>query len=172
MGRRVSYNEIGHAHQLTFSVYRRVPVFSDPANVQIFLRHLVRASQQKDFGILAFVVMPDHAHVIVFPRGKYEIPSILKSIKARAAREILEGLPVDSPWLKTFNGAKPRRVWQAGGGHDRNYFNAKALLAAINYDHMNPVRKGLCTLATDWEWSSARAYEGMDCVIDVEILEI
>lgn len=116
MGRRVSYNEIGHAHQLTFSVYRRVPVFSDPANIRIFLRHLVRASVQQNFGILAFVVMPDHAHVIVLPRGKYQISSILKSIKARAAREILEGLPADSSWLRTFNSAKPRRVWQAAAG--------------------------------------------------------
>ncbi len=172
MGRRVSYNEIGHAHQLTFSVYRRVPIFSDPVNVQIFLRHLVRAAEQKHFGILAFVVMPDHAHVVVFPKGEYQVSSILKSIKARAAREILEGLPADSDWVKKLSSAKPRRVWQAGGGHDRNYFNAQALEAAINYDHMNPVRKGLCHLVTDWEWSSARAYYGMECVIDVDFLEL
>jgi hypothetical protein len=33
-----------------------------------------------------------------------------------------------------------------------------AVLAAIDYIHLNPVRRGLCERAIDWRWSSARYY--------------
>jgi putative transposase len=50
------------------------------------------------------------------------------------------------------------RLWQEGGGYDRNLRSESIVLAAINYIHLNPVRRGLCEQAVDWRWSSARAY--------------
>jgi putative transposase len=35
----------------------------------------------------------------------------------------------------------------------------KAVQASLDYIHMNPVKRGLCILAGDWPWSSARYYE-------------
>jgi len=34
------------------------------------------------------------------------------------------------------------RFWQAGGGFDRNLWNAKAIYFSINYIEGNPVRAG------------------------------
>jgi hypothetical protein len=31
----------------------------------------------------------------------------------------------------------------------------------IDHIHHNPVRRGLCQRATDWEWSGARRYAGI-----------
>jgi hypothetical protein len=53
-----------------------------------------------------------------------------------------------------------RRFWQSGGGYDRNITSPRTLLAAIDYIHLNPVRKGLVEQAADWQWSSARHYQG------------
>jgi putative transposase len=36
--------------------------------------------------------------------------------------------------------------------------SAAAINAAMEYIHMNPVRRGLCERAVDWRWSSARYY--------------
>ena len=50
------------------------------------------------------------------------------------------------------------RFWQKGPGYDRNLNNPKTLLAAIDYLHLNPVRRGLCDRAVDWPWSSANYF--------------
>ncbi len=48
------------------------------------------------------------------------------------------------------------RYWQEGPGYDRNLDNRVSIEAAIDYIHMNPVRRGLVKRAVDWRWSSAR----------------
>ena len=48
------------------------------------------------------------------------------------------------------------RFWQAGGGFDRNLWNAKAIHSSVNYIEYNPVRAGLVNAPEDWQWSSAR----------------
>ncbi len=40
-------------------------------------------------------------------------------------------------------------------------FEERTLAAMIDYIHQNPVRRGLCERATDWEWSGARWYAGV-----------
>ncbi len=52
------------------------------------------------------------------------------------------------------------RYWQEGPGFDRNLRMPKAIIAAIDYFHENPVRRRLCRRAVDWKWSSARWYLG------------
>ena len=58
------------------------------------------------------------------------------------------------------------RYWQEGPGFDRNLFTVKAVQASIDYIHHNPVERGLCKLARDWRWSSARFYESDGSFID------
>ena len=48
------------------------------------------------------------------------------------------------------------RFWQEGPGYDRNLTTPKAIMLAIDSIHNNPVRRGLCRRAVDWNWSSAR----------------
>ena len=53
------------------------------------------------------------------------------------------------------------RMWQPGGGYDRNLFETKAIYLEIDYLHANPVRRGLCVRPEDWLWSSAADYAGI-----------
>ena len=50
------------------------------------------------------------------------------------------------------------RYWQEGPGFDRNLFSSDAIALSLEYIHNNPVSRGLCGSAVDWEWSSARYY--------------
>jgi REP element-mobilizing transposase RayT len=96
--------------------------------------------------VLAYVFMPDHVHLLIRPsRETYKIADILKSIKQGVSRRALNaGLIQDV-------------LWEPGGGHDRNIFTEESRANAINYIHMNPVRKGLCSDMIEYRWSSARA---------------
>lgn len=47
--RRIAINEVGHAHELTFSTYRRLPVFEDRKSGELFLAALDEARQRLAF---------------------------------------------------------------------------------------------------------------------------
>ncbi|MCH8948620.1 MAG: transposase, partial [Acidobacteria bacterium] len=42
----------------------------------------------------------------------------------------------------------------------------------LEYIHQNPVRKGMVAIPTDWDWSSARAYAGDECIIKIDFLNL
>jgi putative transposase len=163
------YNEPGHAHELTFSCYRRLPLLSKDRTRQWFLDALDRARKLHSFDLWAFVVMPEHAHVLLMPRpNTYDISAVLKSIKQPVARRATEFIAANAPgFLERLrivrpNGKTEYRFWQQGGGYDRNIVKPATAWIAVRYLHDNPVRRGLVTCATDWPWSSARCYAGMD----------
>jgi putative transposase len=114
------------------------------------------------FRLLAFVMMPEHVHLLVQPQTEAgRISDLLFAIKrpvsfrikqylAEANKALLESLTIrQRPGQQTF------RFWQEGPGYDRNLTETSSILAALNYIHLNPVRRGLCERAIDWKWSSA-----------------
>ena len=159
--RRIAYNLPNHAHELTFSTFRRKPIFLYAEACELFVEALDAARTSCNFELWAFVIMPDHCHVLLRPRDEvYAISAILKAIKSPAAKAILERFP---EWREELSVCRPTRgrearLWQQGGGYDRNICTNRAAAASINYIHMNPVRKGLCDNPEDWPWTSYRAY--------------
>ena len=156
-----------HAHELTFSCYRRLPLLSKDRTRQWFVEALDAARQKHDVALWAYVVMPEHAHVLVFPRREeYAIGEFLKSVKQSVARKATIYLRKNSPgWLERLKVTWPTgrveyRFWQQGSGFDREIFNPEAVWASIKYLHRNPVRRGLVACPMDWMWSSARWYGG------------
>jgi len=115
----------------------------------------------------AYVIMPEHVHVLVRPRAaNYAMRRILAALKrpvAEAARRHLlaagdrtwiDRLTVEYPSRKVF------RFLQPGGGYDQNIFKTKTVVAVMDYVHLNPVRRGLVRDPLDWPWSSARFWAG------------
>ncbi len=117
--------------------------------------------------IVAFVFMPEHIHLLAIPlEPDPDIGASLHAIKRPFSREI-HGIvePHNSKLLAILivrdrPGHRSFRLWQEGLGYDRNLWTAKAIWAAIDYIHENPVRRGLCQRAEQWKWSSARWYLG------------
>jgi putative transposase len=110
--------------------------------------------------------MPEHVHLIIYPReSKYDIALVRKAIKApvgsKAVKYIRDNAPDWLPRITRHRGKKTERLfWQSGGGYDRNLVEPGTLMAAIDYIHMNPVRRGLVERPEDWAWSSAAWYLG------------
>jgi putative transposase len=166
--RRQTFNEPRHAHFLTFSCYRRLPVLSKDRSRQWFVDALDAARSKLEFDIWAYVVMPEHAHLLIWPRReKCRMEHILAAIKrpvsVKAKRHLQD--TGNQTWLDRLTVAEGDetvfRFWQAGGGHDENLWNERPVENVIDCIHANQVRRGLVARPTDWHWSSARWHAGM-----------
>ncbi len=120
-----------------------------------------------DFAVWAYVFMPEHVHLIVWPRQpEYETSAIRRAIKEPVGRRAVAYLEAEAPhWLAQITvkkgGRERRRFWQQGGGYDRNIVEPATLEHMIDYVHLNPVRRGLVEQAREWTWSSAAWFEGV-----------
>ena len=163
---RRAYNDPGHAHFLTFSCYRNHQFLADD-RVRHWLAVAINAARQiESFALWAYVFMPDHVHLLIHPdREVYSIPAILRRIKEPVTRSLVrlwrETAPQKLESTKARQGGRMvHRLWQAGGGFDRNLADLEAINKAIDYIEWNPVRRGYVEIPTDWIWSSARARVG------------
>ena len=125
-----------------------------------------RARVWLDFGLWAYVFMPEHAHLILWPRRPdSRIAPILKAIKQPVGQRGVAYLEAYAPrWLpritRVRGGRTERLFWQSGGGYDRNLIETRTVAATIDYVHQNPVWRRLVLRAEEWRWSSAGWFEG------------
>ena len=133
-----------------------------------------RTRRDLNVAIWAYVIMPEHVHLVIRPRqARYKMGRILACLKrsvSDSARDYLRD-ERNVRWLRRLTVEYPsRRVfrfWQPGGGYDHNIFREKTVQSIVEYVHANPVRRGLVDHPAQWEWSSARFWEGQR---DVPIL--
>jgi putative transposase len=165
------YDEPGHAHELTFSCYRRLPLLSRERTCRWLAEAIAAARQRLDFRLWAYVFMPEHVHLLVCPsKPGYRVSAILWRIKRPVACKALTFLEQKAPhWLHHLtvprsDGIVERRFWQAGGGYDRNITDPDTARQVIDYIHHNLFRRGLVRTPEEWAWSSARWYAGLEPV--------
>ncbi len=155
------YDEIGHAHFVTFSCHKELPLFKDPYLCDMFVKQLGREREKGRFSLWAFVVMPEHVHVLLYPHA--EMSAILRGLKQSFSFHALQYLESNHPdlygQLHVATGRRANhRFWMKGGGHDRNIQDQEALRYFMEYIHNNPVKRGLVNLPEEWNWSSARCW--------------
>jgi putative transposase len=161
-----AYNDPGHAHELTFSCYRRFAFLSKDRTCQWLADAIRAAKSELKYSLWAYVFMPDHVHLIVFPQEQeYNDAEFLKRVKEPVSRSAVQFLKRDAPaWLPRLQAKRGSRVehhfWQPGRGYDRNITSPRTLQQMIDYIDLNPVRKKLVERAGDWKWSSAGWFEG------------
>jgi putative transposase len=166
--RRPAFNEPGHAHELTFTTFKRYEFLKAERTCLWLAEEINAARLEHDFALWAYVFMPDHVHLIVYPRRSlYDISTIRKSFKEPVGRKAINYLYGHArQWIPRITVQRGRRqerhFWQIGGGFDRNVTEAQALHNMIDYIHNNPVRKGLVSRPADWKWSSAGWLEGLE----------
>jgi putative transposase len=157
------FHEPGDFHELTFSCYHRLPLLTNGTWCGWFCESLDRACERHRFGLLAYVIMPEHVHLMTAPlTNVVNIPRLLSDIERGVSLKVKRALiDCGSPLLARLTirqrpGVSTFRFLQEGPGYDRNLREPDAILSAIDYIHQNPVRRNLCRRAIDWRWSSAR----------------
>ena len=171
------YERLRHLHELTFSCYQRRPLLTNDAWRGILAKSLSAACTEEQFRLIAFVFMPEHVHLLVLPEtSESRVSRLLARAKqptSKQVRQLLEaqGSPlVQQLTVRERPGKHCFRFWQAGPGYDRNLFSADAVTASIDYIHMNPVKRSLCTCAVDFKWSSARYH--LKNIIDADLPQL
>ncbi len=153
---RKSFNIPGHAHELTFSCFHRFKFLQAERCCQWLADAIAHAREKHGFWLWAYVFMPDHVHLILYPhRETYDMAAILKSLKQPVGDRAVAFLEAEkSPWLARMTRQRGQRTerlfWQSGGGYDRNITCPRTLLRMIDYLHQNPVRKQLVAAAQEW----------------------
>lgn len=173
------YHEPGDLHELTFSCYRQFKLLTNDAWRGDLARAIDAAGEQFRFNLVAFVFMPEHVHLLVFPLDEQPsidgyLAAVKRPVSASVKRNLQRGA---SPLLKRLTirerpGKETFRFWQEGPGYDRNLQTPSAVLSSIEYIHLNPVRRKLVTAARFWKWSSARFYESDGLEIDPDLPRI
>jgi len=146
-----------YAHFVTFSVYRRRRLLDHDHAKRIVLGVLNLVLERTDGRCVGFVLMPDHVHAVIWLPVVGRLSHFLHEWKRLSSREIREWSRREAP--SYFAGfGQGERFWQPRYYSFEIYEQAK-LEEKRTYMHLNPVRAGLVTRATDWRWSSARWYE-------------
>jgi REP element-mobilizing transposase RayT len=147
---------------LTAVTHVRLPVFRTHQLCGIACAALDEARRSGTFLIFAYVLMPDHIHVIT--DGSQKPSHILRYVKGIVSRRIINHLKERrlTCSLEKLRHDERRRghkysLWQE---HSNAIFliSEAALMQKVNYIHQNPVRWGLMERSLDYRWSSARCW--------------
>jgi putative transposase len=114
-------------------------------NFDIFWESVAWQQQQFNLDVWAWVVLPDHFHILL-SAGDADISMIIKKMK----------LSFSSKYRKIIN-KQSGRVWQYRFW-DHIIRNQDDLNTHIDYIHYNPVKHGLVTKPGQWSYSSFGDY--------------
>ena len=122
---------------------------------------LDEARRSADLLILAYVIMPDHYHIIAGSRR--EPSEALRYLNGISAKRVLDHLKGKAPEslekLKMFEKKRGYKysVWQ----HHPDTFlitSESMLKEKVNYIHFNPVKAGMVEHPDDYLYSSSRIW--------------
>jgi len=131
------------AHVIQRGNNRQTVFFCDD-DYRAYLHWLKEGAERHGCAIHAYVLMTNHVHLLVTPRGR---DSISRTIQYVGRRYV------------TYVNAQYGRsgtLWE--GRHKGSIISSAAyLLACSRYIELNPVRAGMVSVPGDYKWSSYRA---------------
>lgn len=125
---------------------QRRRVFRDPRDYEAYLRRLAVYQRRHEFVLYAYVLMPNHVHLLVEP-GRVPLSKIMQGLQ--------------QSYAVYFN-----RTYRTVGHVFQGRYKAllcdrdRYLVALVRYLHLNPTRAGLVKDPKAWKWSSHRQYLG------------
>lgn len=143
---------------LTFSCNHRLPLLSSDASKDIVVDYLELCRDRLGFQLFAWVVMPEHLHLLLLPnRSVADVRRIMSAFKTRVSRILLEQMRVaSSPYVNRLKDPRgEHHFWLPGGGYDRNIHSHNEFEEKARYIEQNPVRRGLAANPEEYRWSSA-----------------
>jgi REP element-mobilizing transposase RayT len=138
-----------------FAFRRRVERYLDAGHGQCVLKHHEIASVVREsiffyagsrYGLIAWVIMPNHVHMLLAVMAGEHLPNIMHSIKSFTANRINKLLD------------RSGQLWQHES-FDRYIRDSRHHAATVKYIENNPVKARLCLKASEWEFSSAYGRE-------------
>lgn len=134
-------------HVLQRGIDRR-PIFRDPTDFRRMLEDLAAVARQGPLAVHAYVLMPDHFHLLVTPADARALSRSMQSLGRR--------------YVRWFNGrhARAGTLWE-GRFRSTVLEPERYLLDCMRYVEMNPVRSALVAEAASYPWSSLAHHLGL-----------
>ena len=149
-------------YYLTSVTKDRLPVFRTDEIKSLACVALNEARKSGGFALYAYVIMPDHLHVVtnsVLPPSK--TLQFINGITGRRVIDYLKEKGHESSLAKLRHEVRPRRYGHSLWDHHPNVrllLNEGMLIERVNYTHQNPVRAGLISHPEVYRWSSVRCW--------------
>ena len=174
MGRsRYKIYESTYPHFITCTILHWIPIFTRTETTNIIFDSLKFLQKEDNLKIYAYVILENHLHMIV---SSDDVSKTIKKFKSFTAKEILKYLQIKNVktileqlafYKKAHKTQTTYQLWQEGF-QPKLITNEKMMIETINYIHQNPVKRGYVDVAKYWRYSSARDYEDIKGLIDVE----
>jgi putative transposase len=157
------YHHSRQSHFVTFCCYRRRLLLTSNESRRIFEAGLERVRQKFKLQVHAYVVMPEHVHLLLSepqwstpgtaplkPKHGLNGPPMLAETEPKTLADALKSLK---------QGVSRRLIGDAGHFWQKRYYDLNIrdypqFVEKVRYIHRNPVKAGLCERPEDWEWSS------------------
>ena len=137
------FQQTNQLHFVTFSCYKRQPFLTSKTAKDIVQQILEETRQQQNLRIAAYVLMPEHVHLLTNEPKTNTLAVFLQILKQRTSREL------KSPDQKQF--------WQRRY-YDFNVSSPEKFIEKLQYIHRNPVKRGLVSHPENYRWSSFNHY--------------
>lgn len=147
MSRRPRIWVPGGIYHITVRGNNRELMFLEDVDYQRYLIELRRNRDRWPFHLLAFVLMPNHVHLVIETSPEASFSDVMRR----------QG----TVYARYFNTRYHRVGHVHQGRFYSNWVNQEPyLLEVTRYVHLNPVRAQLCRRPGDYPWSSYRWYLG------------
>jgi REP element-mobilizing transposase RayT len=149
---------------LTSVAKNRLPIFRTEEIKNISAKALDEARQSGKFALYAYVIMPDHLHVITdSSRSSSDTLRFINGITGHRVIAYLKERGYESSLQKLRQETKRRQYHHSLWDHHPNVrllLTENMLLERVHYVHENPVRARLVECAADYRYSSVRYWSG------------
>ena len=152
------------AYYFTSVAHHRLPIFRTDKLKQVVCDAYSEVRKNHGILILAYVIMLDHVHALVY--SDREMSDVLRLLNGVAARRVIQYLKengFESSLFKLRGEIRGRNhkhsVWHHHSD-SLDIFGEDTFRQKVEYIHNNPVRAGLVSDALDYRYSSARQWAG------------
>jgi putative transposase len=161
MGKVTRFNIENYCHFVTSKTYCNSKIFSKDEAADLFIQTIFEVKEKLNFLLLAFVIMPDHIHLMLVPDKRNTISDVMRHIKgcfARKYNQVSRGINSSDYGVldhRAGNSSLPgSKVWQKSF-YDHVIRNKMEFVERLNYIYYNPVKVALVDKPEDYKYSSA-----------------
>ena len=154
------YYGTGGLHFITWSCYRRRPLLDTKQARDQLLTVLELMRERYRFGVIGYVVMPEHVHMLISEPQIGDPSTVVQAVKLGFVRRVMRGQQNPHVSQRTRDMGHPpvpNHIWQRRF-YDFNVWSQRKEVEKLKYMHRNPVVRGLVEKPDDWQWSSYRSY--------------
>lgn len=159
------YRIEGSIFYITSNIYNRINVFTRPSFIIPIIDSLNYYRYQYACKLLAYVIMHDHLHLLLWPHDARLITDFMRDFKRFTSGRITRQAKVEgkTEWIEKFEQGgtvtdrAEHKVWQ-DGFWEQTIYTEDFLRQKLDYIHLNPVRAGFVKDPTAYPYSSYQNY--------------